>query len=208
MAVDRFGRIGRWALWFSPVVIVPGLLALRPWVENDLIAVAIAIFATGYSIFVAERVNRRLDEVQIAGQRIAQTRGMTIGIFAAPLVMILRTPSPQARRTRRSRSGWSSATRSSSCCRGWACSSSPSGGNNALGGAHDMQADIDMKNRIRVLRAEKRWSQAELAERVRVSRNSINAIENGRFDPSLPLAFRIAAAFDLSVEEVFDKTDA
>ena len=56
MAVDRFGRIGRWALWFSPVVIVPGLLALRPWVENDLIAVAIAIFATGYSIFVAERV--------------------------------------------------------------------------------------------------------------------------------------------------------
>ena len=57
-----------------------------------------------------------------------------------------------------------------------------------------MQADIDMKNRIRVLRAEKRWSQAELAERVRVSRNSINAIENGRFDPSLPLAFRIAAA--------------
>ena len=70
-----------------------------------------------------------------------------------------------------------------------------------------MQTDIDMKNRIRVLRAEKRWSQAELAERVRVSRNSINAIENGRFDPSLPLAFRIAAAFGLSVEEVFDKTD-
>jgi len=55
--------------------------------------------------------------------------------------------------------------------------------------------------------AEKGWSQAELAERVRVSRNSINAIENGRFDPSLPLAFRIADAFDLSVEEVFDKTD-
>ena len=70
-----------------------------------------------------------------------------------------------------------------------------------------MQTDIDMKNRIRVLRAEKRWSQADLAERVRVSRNSINAIENGRFDPSLQLAFRIAA-FGLSVEEVFDKTDA
>jgi putative transcriptional regulator len=64
-----------------------------------------------------------------------------------------------------------------------------------------------MKNRIRVLRAEKDWSQAELAERVRVSRNSINAVENGRFDPSLPLAFRIADAFDLSVEEVFDKED-
>jgi putative transcriptional regulator len=65
-----------------------------------------------------------------------------------------------------------------------------------------------MKNRIRVLRAEKGWSQAELAERVRVSRNSINAIENGRFDPSLPLAFRIADSFGLSVEAVFDKSDA
>ena len=64
-----------------------------------------------------------------------------------------------------------------------------------------------MKNRIHVLRAEKGWSQAELAERVDVSRNSINAIENGRFDPSLPLAFRIADVFGLSVEEVFDKTD-
>jgi putative transcriptional regulator len=71
-----------------------------------------------------------------------------------------------------------------------------------------MQAGIDMKNRIRVLRAERRWSQAELAERVRVSRNSINAIENGRFDPSLPLAFRIAGAFGLPVEDVFDKNDA
>jgi putative transcriptional regulator len=70
-----------------------------------------------------------------------------------------------------------------------------------------MQADVDMKNRIRVLRAEKDWSQAELADRVSVSRNSINAIENGRFDPSLPLAFRIADAFGLSVEDVFDKTD-
>jgi putative transcriptional regulator len=64
-----------------------------------------------------------------------------------------------------------------------------------------------MKNRIHVLRAEKEWSQAELALRVRVSRNSINAIENGRFDPSLPLAFRIADAFGLSVEEVFDKPE-
>jgi putative transcriptional regulator len=65
-----------------------------------------------------------------------------------------------------------------------------------------------MKNRIRVLRAEKEWSQAELAERVSISRNSINAIENGRVEPSLPLAFRIAGAFGLTVEEVFDKTDA
>lgn len=60
-----------------------------------------------------------------------------------------------------------------------------------------------MKNRLRVLRAEKGWSQAELAGKVNVSRNSINAVENGKFDPSLPLAFRIANAFDLTVEEVF-----
>ena len=52
-----------------------------------------------------------------------------------------------------------------------------------------------MNNRIRVLRAENGWSQAELAERVQVSRNSINAVENGKFDPSLPLAFRIADAY-------------
>ncbi len=60
-----------------------------------------------------------------------------------------------------------------------------------------------MNNRIRVLRAERRWSQAELAERVGVSRNSVNSIENGKFDPSLPLAFRIADAFALPVEQVF-----
>jgi putative transcriptional regulator len=60
-----------------------------------------------------------------------------------------------------------------------------------------------MQNRIRVLRAERRWSQAELAERVGVSRNSINSVENGKFDPSLPLAFRIADAFGLTIEEVF-----
>ena len=61
-----------------------------------------------------------------------------------------------------------------------------------------------MKNRIRVLRAERGWSQAELADRVDVSRNSINAVENGKFDPSLPLAFRIAELFGLAIEEVFE----
>jgi putative transcriptional regulator len=61
-----------------------------------------------------------------------------------------------------------------------------------------------MKNKIRVLRAERRWTQADLAERLGVSRNSINAIENGRYDPSLPLAFRIAKQFELSVEEIFE----
>ena len=64
-----------------------------------------------------------------------------------------------------------------------------------------------MKNRIRVLRAERQWSQAELAERVRVSRNSINSVENGKFDPSLPLAFRIADAFGLTIEDVFEREE-
>ena len=61
-----------------------------------------------------------------------------------------------------------------------------------------------MNNRIRLLRAEKGWSQAELADRVGVSRNSINSVENGKFDPSLPLAFRIARLFNLSIEEIFN----
>ncbi len=60
-----------------------------------------------------------------------------------------------------------------------------------------------MKSRIRVPRAGKGWSRAELAQRVHVSRNSINAVENGKFDPSLPLAFRIADVFGLRIEEVF-----
>ena len=62
-----------------------------------------------------------------------------------------------------------------------------------------------MKNKIRVLRAERRWSQAELATRVGVSRNSIISIENGHFDPSLSLAFEIADAFGMRIEEVFER---
>ena len=62
-----------------------------------------------------------------------------------------------------------------------------------------------MKNRIRVLRAERRWSQADLAARVGVSRNSIISIENGHFDPSLTLAFSIADAFDMKIEEIFER---
>ena len=61
-----------------------------------------------------------------------------------------------------------------------------------------------MKNRIHVLRAERRWSQAALGERVGVSRQAINAIETGKHDPSLSLAFKIAEAFDLRVDDVFD----
>lgn len=60
-----------------------------------------------------------------------------------------------------------------------------------------------MKNRLRVLRAEREWSQQDLAERLEVSRQSVNAIETGKYDPSLPLAFRIADVFDLAIEEIF-----
>jgi putative transcriptional regulator len=64
-----------------------------------------------------------------------------------------------------------------------------------------------MKNRLKVLRAERDWSQGDLAERLQVSRQSVNAIETGRYDPSLPLAFRIAKLFDLPVESIFDGED-
>jgi putative transcriptional regulator len=60
-----------------------------------------------------------------------------------------------------------------------------------------------MKNRLKVLRAERGWSQGDLAERIEVSRQSVNAIETGKYDPSLPLAFRIAKLFDLTVEDIF-----
>ena len=61
-----------------------------------------------------------------------------------------------------------------------------------------------MKNRLRVLRAEREWSQAELAVQLDVSRQAVNAIETGKHDPSLPLAFRIARLFEMPIEEVFD----
>ena len=60
-----------------------------------------------------------------------------------------------------------------------------------------------MKNRLRVLRAERAWSQQDLAERLEVSRQSVNAIETGRYDPSLPLAFKIADLFGLTIEQIF-----
>ena len=60
-----------------------------------------------------------------------------------------------------------------------------------------------MKNRLKVLRAEREWTQARLAEELEVSRQTINAIEKGKFDPSLPLAFKAARLFGLSIEEIF-----
>ena len=62
-----------------------------------------------------------------------------------------------------------------------------------------------MKNRLKVLRAEHGWSQQDLAERLGVSRQSVNAIETGKYDPSLPLAFRIADLFESSIEAIFTR---
>lgn len=62
-----------------------------------------------------------------------------------------------------------------------------------------------MKNRLKVLRAMRDWNQQDLAERLGVSRQSVNAIETGRYDPSLPLAFRIADLFELPIEEIFQR---
>jgi len=60
-----------------------------------------------------------------------------------------------------------------------------------------------MQNRLKVLRAERNWSQAELAERLEVSRQTVNALETGKYDPSLPLTFKIAHIFQLPIEEIF-----
>ena len=65
-----------------------------------------------------------------------------------------------------------------------------------------------MTNRLRVLRAERDWSQADLAAALKVSRQTVNAIENGRYDPSLPLAFAIARLFSLAIEDVFTPDEA
>lgn len=61
-----------------------------------------------------------------------------------------------------------------------------------------------MKNNLRALRAERSWSQADLADRLEVSRQAVNAIETEKHDPSLPLAFRIAKLFELSIEQIFN----
>lgn len=61
-----------------------------------------------------------------------------------------------------------------------------------------------MKNRLRVLRAERNWSQADLAGKLSVSRQTVNALETEKYDPSLPLAFRIAKLFERRIEEIFE----
>ncbi len=62
-----------------------------------------------------------------------------------------------------------------------------------------------MKNRLKVLRAERDWTQGDLAERLEISRQSVNAIETGKYDPSLPLAFRIADLFEMTIEDIFQR---
>lgn len=68
----------------------------------------------------------------------------------------------------------------------------------------DFRGRLRVKNHLRVLRAERDWSQAQLAERLGVSRQTVNAIETGRYDPSLPLAFKIARLFGQLIEQVFE----
>ena len=63
-----------------------------------------------------------------------------------------------------------------------------------------------MKNRLTVLRAERDWTQSNLADELGVSRQTVNAIEKGKFDPSLPLAFKVARLFELSIEDIFQDT--
>ena len=65
-----------------------------------------------------------------------------------------------------------------------------------------------MRNRLKVLRAERDWTQAQLAEALTVSRQTVNAIETGKYDPSLPLAFKIARLFDQTIEEIFLNGDS
>ncbi len=67
--------------------------------------------------------------------------------------------------------------------------------------------EIPMKSRLKVLRAERNWSQANLADALDVSRQTINAIENGKYDPSLPLAFKMARFFGCSIEDIFTPDD-
>ncbi len=64
--------------------------------------------------------------------------------------------------------------------------------------------EAPMNNKLKVLRAMRNWSQAELADRLDVSRQAVNAIETGKYDPSLPLAFKLARLFDMPIEEIFD----
>lgn len=94
--MNNLQKFGWNALWISPVVIVPvAFFAFMPWLkqQSDAIALGIAavaaIFVMGYSLFLAARVNRHLDEVEIAGQRFAQAKGLTIGSVAAVLVMLI-----------------------------------------------------------------------------------------------------------------------
>ena len=64
-----------------------------------------------------------------------------------------------------------------------------------------------MRNKLKILRAERDWSQAQLAEALKVSRQTVNALEKGRYDPSLPLAFQIARLFDRKIEDIFIDED-
>ena len=76
-------------------------------------------------------------------------------------------------------------------------------------GSHPVgEANQRVKNRLKALRAERDWTQADLAAALVVTRQTVNAIEKGRYDPSLPLAFKMAAVFDISIEQIFLPSDS
>jgi putative transcriptional regulator len=73
---------------------------------------------------------------------------------------------------------------------------------------HDaVSKEVSMKNRVREMRSAKEWSQSDLADKLEVSRQTVNAIETGRYDPSLPLAFKLARLFKVTIEGLFDDED-
>jgi putative transcriptional regulator len=77
-------------------------------------------------------------------------------------------------------------------------------GHRLLPGHASLLAGRGVRNRLRLLRAEREWSQADLAERLGVSRQTVNAIETGRYDPSLPLAFALARLLGIAIEQIFE----
>ncbi len=96
MTTLNIRKIGSCAIWLSPVIIVPvTFLAATPWLEQQpdaltlSLAAAAALFVMAYSLFLSARVNRQLDEVQVAGQRFSSTWGMTVGSVAAVIVMMI-----------------------------------------------------------------------------------------------------------------------
>ena len=222
-------QTSRSLLWFAPILIfvMAVFFASIPWLKDldDAVTLSITsaagVFVMLWGGFVATRMERDLDEVQLAGQRFAEAKGAAGGIlvtfllllptpvvdWVADNLLLMTTGSGETPERDTVYFGMMFGMVLLIVMQALGTVVTNAIWNRRIGGKREMESDLDMNNRIRVLRAEKGWSQAELAERVHVSRNSINAVENGKFDPSLPLAFRIADAFELKIEDVFLRED-